>query len=244
MNKLYTSINKLNVHDHVICGCSLKKTQIKYLSIALIQQFHQNWAQIQLIQLVQFENGFKSIIQITLKKISFIILKQSKFFIFSQSYNSNLNLLNSFTLLLSNESLIKFNINNQLKQVINKFTNIKFLDFKSTIYQEKYFWIGFYLLQYQENEILLYLTSQQMYEKLKNNISHLCSLIKIQSKYNNASAFFTRLRSYENPKPYIFISLFKYIIKIKNNNIIIQLKFIKNITKTSDYVKIQILMAD
>ncbi|CAD8161637.1 unnamed protein product [Paramecium pentaurelia] len=117
----------------------------------------------------------------------------------NQSYNSNLNLLNSLILLLSNESLIKFNINNQLKQVINKcFKNIKFVDFKSTIYQQKYFWIGFYSLQYQENKILPYLTSQQI-------------LIKILSKYDNASAFFNRLRSYEHPKPYVFISLFQNI---------------------------------
>ncbi|CAD8075083.1 unnamed protein product [Paramecium primaurelia] len=163
----------------------------------------------------------------------------------NQSYNSNLNLLNSLTLLLQDETLAKFNLNDKFKEVINKsFTNMKFIDFKSSIDQEKYFWIGSYLLQYQENDILPLLTSEQIYEKVENNISHLCSLIKILSKHDNAAPFFNRLRMYENQKPDVFISLFYNMIH-KYGYLIPQEKYkklrnmLKSISQTKDKMEIQ-----
>ncbi|CAD8160213.1 unnamed protein product [Paramecium octaurelia] len=163
----------------------------------------------------------------------------------NQSYNSNLNLLNSLTLLLQDQTLAKFNLNNKFKDVINQcFTNMQFLDIKSAIDQEKYFWIGSYLLQYQENEILSLLTSEQIYEKVENNISHLCSLIKILSKHKNAAPFFNRLRKYENPKPDVFISLFYNMIH-KYGYLIPQEKYkklrnmLKSISQTKDKMEIQ-----
>ncbi|CAD8081453.1 unnamed protein product [Paramecium sonneborni] len=163
----------------------------------------------------------------------------------NQSYNSNLNLLNSLTLLLQNQTLAKLQINNKLQEVINKcFTNMQFLDFKSTIDQEKYFWIGSYLLECKQDQIMPLFASEKMYEKVEHNISHLCSLIKILSKYENGQDFFNRLRRYDNPKPDVFLSLFFNMIH-KYGYLIPQEKYqkirnmLKSISQTKQKMEIQ-----